>query len=114
MSNGDGWRAAGGFAGIIAVLGVFAVLCIGGYGVYWWVSKDSTDRQYGINTHSQQWNAAKVDQLRNLAHDYDVAQDPGQKAAIQSQFCSIYQVLKPAPPANATDDLFAAHTSICQ
>jgi hypothetical protein len=100
-------------SGFVAAISIFAILCVGGYSLYWWVTKDSTDRRYDVNTHSQQWNAAKVDQLRNLAHDYSVAVDPGQKEAIGSQFCSLYQVLNPAPPANATDDLFSAHSTIC-
>lgn len=104
------------FHAVLAGLGAIAVVvlvAIGGWKLHWWMAKSTVEHQYDINTNTQQWNAAKIDQLRNLAHDYGVAQDPGQKSAIGSQFCSIYQVVKPAPPANATDDLYSAHATIC-
>lgn len=97
----------------VAVLAITAVLIVGGYGAYWWLAKNNAQKQYEVNTNTQQWQSSKIDQLRNLSHDWGVAQDPGQKQVIGSQFCSIYQLVNPLPPANGTADLFTVHSTIC-
>jgi hypothetical protein len=92
----------------IAVLGVVGILCIGGYGLYWWIAKDSTARQYDVNTGTQQYQSGLISQERDLVIGYHRTTDDSQKAAISDQFCAIYQQLTP-PPA----DLASAYPTIC-
>lgn len=105
--------AAAWFVGILATFVIVAAIGVGGWKLHWWMAKSTVQHQYDINTNTQQWQSSKIDQLRNLSHDYGVAVDPGQKLALSSQFCSIYQLITPPPPANGTADLAAIQPTIC-
>lgn len=92
----------------IAVLGIVGILIVGGYGLYWWVAKDSTARQYDVNTGTQQYQSGLISQERDLVIGYHRSLDTGQKAAISDQFCAVYPQLKPPTP-----DLATAYPAIC-
>ncbi len=106
--NEKAWYAVSGISGLIAMIGIVLVIAVGGYGAYWWLAKDTTEKRYEVNTGTQQYQSGLIAQERNLALDYSRAVDPGQKQAIADQFCAIFPNIKPAPT-----DLATAASTIC-
>ena len=89
--------------GALAIIG-----CVVLYLGYWWLNKDSTERQYDVNTGTQQYQNGIISQLRNDARGWAVATDPAQKSFLADQFCT--QVLNlTTEPA----DITAAKITIC-
>jgi hypothetical protein len=97
-----------GIARSIAIGGLVIIGCVVLYLGYWWLNKDSTERQYDVNTGTQQYQNGIISQLRNDARGWQVATDPAQKSLLASEFCTQYLNLT-APPA----DITASKTTIC-
>lgn len=95
-------------AAIAAVALATVLVIVAGWFAYWAIAKAVQSDRYGVNTHSQQYQAGLVAQERDLITGYDAATDPAQKAQIRSQFCGIYLQLEPPTP-----DLSLAHDRIC-
>jgi len=96
-------------------LGCFLMMVLGGIIItivsvllWWFLAGPFQSRQYEINTHSQQWQAAKVSELRNTVQAYNAATDESQKTALANTFCAEYTELNPP-----TADLQDAHSLIC-
>lgn len=91
-------REAG--AGLIALVVVVVVaigVVIAGWQANWWFAKKNVDRQYDVNVHSQQYQAAQIDQLRNYIQAYNASDDDAQKAQIKSTFCAVFPNLTQPP-----------------
>ena len=92
----------------VAIGALVIIGCVVAYLGYWWLNKDSTERQYDVNTGTQQYQNGIISQLRDDARGWQVATDPGQKSLLASQFCA--QVLNlTTEPA----DITASKTTIC-
>lgn len=101
---------------------VVAFLIIAWAANLWFFAPQSVNREYRINQASQGFQAGMVQDLRNVANDYQKANlavatqtDPSvkqgfvaQRIALHDHFCNEFVDLNP-PPA----DLVAAHNQIC-
>lgn len=85
------------------------VVIAGGYWGYWWLARKNNDNQFNVNTHSQGYQAALIQQERDRVSAYDAAVDESQKYNIKQTFCSMYADLT-QPPA----DLVSAQQRICK
>ena len=98
---------------VLSVITV-ALLAVGAWQLHWWMAKSTVQHRYDINTNTQQYQSSKIAQLRDLAHDLSAPGLPdSQRQYLSSEFCSVYQLITPPPPANTTADLLTAHTSFC-
>lgn len=93
---------------IIAAILVVALCATGGWFGYWWMAKASQNNRYDVNTHSQQYQAGLIAQLRDKAAGWDAAVDTAQKTQIAESFCALYVDLTQPP-----SDLQSAHIRIC-
>ena len=96
---------------LLSLLGV-AVSIAAAIGIYWgsWaLAEQNQTNQYKVNTNSQQYQAALVDQERDRIQGYDTAAEGAQKAQITSTFCAAYLSLT-LPPT----DLVLANARICK
>lgn len=91
-------------ANVILVIG----LIVGFYYLGFVVRQDAANREYGVNTHTQQYQAMLLDKERAYATQYNSLADGPQKAQMKSTFCATYLDLT-QPPA----DLVAANSTIC-
>jgi hypothetical protein len=93
----------------IAIGGLVIILCVVAYLGYWWLARDTTERQYDVNTQTQQYQAGVAAQLRDDARGWQVATDPAQKSLLASQFCTQYLIIIDPKPA----DLVQSNQVIC-
>jgi hypothetical protein len=94
MTNRNGWLAASGVAGALTVFAIIAFIFVGGYGLYWWLARDTTEKRYEVNTGTQQYQASLISENQDRLQDYVRAQDPGQKEALRQMFCADVQKIK--------------------
>lgn len=92
---------------ILAAVTAVALMAACWFG-YWALAKKSTENNYDVNTHNQQYQAGLISQERDRVAAFDVATDAAQKQQIKIAFCQVYPNLSP-PPA----DLVEAHARIC-
>lgn len=85
--------------GVFLVFLIVVGLCVGGYGLYWWLAKDTTDRQGQINQHQFSRQVGLVDGINDHANDVtaidvQIAGAPdAQKSALQAQRKAIVQTI---------------------
>jgi hypothetical protein len=91
----------------VAVL-LFVALCIAAWFGYWALKETNVDKQYKVNTNTQQYQAGLISQERDAVMGWNTAVDPGQKDLIKTTFCTQYLNLT-QPPA----DLVFAQSKIC-
>lgn len=105
---GAGWAKVSGVAGVIAAIAVVAIIFVGGYGLYWWLAKDTTEKRYDVNTGTQQYQSALISQQRDRVQAIDIATHEGQKKQLTLTFCSTQTEVTVVPP-----DLAAAAARLC-
>lgn len=96
------------FKGLIIGIVIIAVVGVGGWFLYWTLALKGANNQYNVNTHTQQYQAGLVQQLRDKQQGYDLATDPAQKANFKQTFCAMYPDLTQPP-----NDLIDANIRIC-
>lgn len=84
-------------AAVLLSIVVIVVVAIGGYKLHWWLSNDTADQQYHVNTHTQQYQAGLIGQARDDARGWGAATDPGQKSLLAGEFCAAYADLTQVP-----------------
>lgn len=93
---------------IVLSIIVFIGLCVGGWFLYWAVALQNQNQQYGVNTHSQQYQSSLISQERDAAQGWTNATDPAQKKQIAETFCAVYSDLTEKPI-----DLVQADARMC-
>jgi len=95
--------------GVIVALALVAAVTIGGWQLGWWLNKANANKQYEVNTHTQQYQAGLISQERDNVIGWQHANDSAQKDLIKNTFCTMYLSLT-QPPA----DLVFANSKICK
>jgi hypothetical protein len=90
--------------GLLLLVGIV----VGGWQLGWWLNKANANKQYEVNTHTQQYQAGLISQERDDVIGWEQATDANQRDLIKGQFCTIYLNLT-QPPA----DLVFANSKIC-
>lgn len=85
---------------LVAIAAVVVVVLL--YAGYWFLVRDTTDRRYETDTHSQQYQSAVVAELRDVYGDFNRATNDGQKVALKERFCARVTELTQVPPDLAT------------
>jgi hypothetical protein len=95
------------FGAFLIGIGVLIVVCVLGYGTYWWTYQDSTERQNNVDVHSEQRQAGDTAAARSDYLAWTQADDPGQKITFADRFCAEVQDITQLP-----NDLVSAKTKV--
>lgn len=95
--------------GLITLAVIIIVgLSVGGWYAYWAVHAANVDRNYKVNTSSQQYQSGLVSREQDDIAGWHAAADPAQKAYLKTTICTNFVDLT-VPPA----DIVHAYTEIC-
>lgn len=85
-----------GFVALVAII-------LGGWQAGWWFTAQNVDRNYHVNTHSQQYQGGLIQQARDDARGWAASMDPSQKDLLKGEFCGAYADLTEVPNDVASD-----------
>lgn len=101
---------------VIFSLIVIIALCVGGWFLYWKITQANVNQQYQVNTHSQQYQSAQIDEARDYFNGWSsdeqalITAPASQKSQWTSQaqdeantFCATYADLT-KPPSDLIED----------
>lgn len=91
-------------AAVLAAAAILTALWFGGWGLY----RANLAQMRDANHTSQQWQDARVAEVRNYVQAYHAAVSPAQKEQLAATLCAVYKTID-NPPA----DLAQASAQIC-
>lgn len=98
-----------GMLGFVLVIILVAGIAIGGWNLYWWMNKASTNNTTTILQHSIAVNVGDIDAARNKISELTGLPDGPQKTAITTQVCALVASLT----GNIPSDLASFQAQEC-